>query len=87
MKADELVQVTAATDVLNRVRNIRVRFSAAWTQLDDLEPGAEESLKACLQSAWDTWARDRGIHGADLWGPDITVRKLDYVPSVDGGTG
>jgi len=80
----ELVQAAAAAETLNRVRKIWVRFRAGWTRLDDLEPEAEQALKAALQAAWDTWAGQYGITGADVRGPDVTVHKLDYVPSIDG---
>lgn len=87
MKASERAEAEAAVETLNRVRQIRVCFAAAWSRLDDLEPAAEQSLKACLRKAWEDWAAAYGIGDPAVQGPDVYVRKLDNVPSIDGDMG
>lgn len=87
MKAEEREQAAAAVETLNRVRKIRVGFTASWTRLDDLEADAEQDLRQRLQDAWDGWAGKHGITDGEIRGPNVTARKLDYVPSADGELG
>ena len=84
MQESEQVQVDAAYGTLQRMRGMRVRFTARWTRLDDLEPEAEKVLIESLIATWELWAREHGVTDAEVQGPAVTMIKPDYLPYLDG---
>jgi len=84
MQPSEKTRVDEAYATLQRLRGMRVRFTARWTRLDDLEPEAERSLTAALTAAWEDWAREHDITDAQVQGPAVTMSKPDFIPYIDG---
>ena len=56
-----------ARDILERVRDVRIRVTGAWQQMDDLPAGAEEDLKRHLAEAVTSWARSQGLPTRPAW--------------------
>jgi hypothetical protein len=84
VQVTEREQVDAAYATLQRVREMRVRFTARWTRFDDLSPEDEKSLKDALQAIWDLWAAEHGVTDGEVQGPVVITNKLEYIPYMGG---
>jgi hypothetical protein len=61
MTREEMALLDAARATLERAREVRVVFKAAWHQMDDLDGDAEAALKQVLHDAFRGWAEGQGL--------------------------